>query len=361
MRAATTPTAELSLCMASRISVRPPSDYLLSRDVCSYGYFLLAPSRWDVHRARLGRVFLLSDGPVYAEIEQPNGEGGALRIVLSRALSSNERREFVAQVTRMLRLDEDSTHIAAFHAVDPRWQRLGRGRLYRSPTLFEDVLKTVTSCNVQWPGTISMNRRLCEVLGEHVELGWDGSRVVLGGGGGRSRPPTDARVRLYAFPSPEKIARTRPATLRARCRTGYRDRRIVELARLFASPPSRGGIDQAWMEDPNTPDEDLHEALLELPGVGPYAAANIMQLLGRYARLPLDTESVRHGRSLLGYKGSSAQVMKKVKAHYAPFGQHSFRSYWFEMWEFYESKHGPAHTWDRDTTGAMFTAALLSK
>lgn len=26
-----------------------------------------------------------------------------------------------------------------------------------------------------------------------------------------------------------------------------------------------------------------------------------MQLLGRYARLPLDTESVRHGRTMLGF------------------------------------------------------------
>jgi hypothetical protein len=30
------------------------------------------------------------------------------------------------------------------------------------------------------------------------------------------------------------------------------------------------------------------------------------------------------------------------------------------MWEFYESKHGKAWTWERETTGRMFTAALLS-
>lgn len=344
-----------------RLAITPPSDYLLPRDVCSYGYFLLAPNRWDVRRQRLCRVYSLGEGPVYAEIEQADGRGGKLRLELSRSISTAERRELEAQVARMLRLDEDAGHIAEFHAVDQRWKPQGRGRLFRSPTLFEDVLKTVTSCNVQWPGTIAMNRRLCEVLGEEVELGWDGQRVIMGGGGRRMPRGVDARVTLFAFPSAGKIARTRPATLRARCRTGYRDQRIVELAKLFATPASRGGLNQAWIENPTTPDEELHEALLELPGVGPYAAANIMQLLGRYARLPLDTESVRHGRSLLGYRGSSAQVMKKVRTHYAPFGQHSFRSYWFEMWEFYESKHGPSHTWDRDTTGTMFTAALLNK
>ena len=33
--------------------------------------------------------------------------------------------------------------------------------------------------------------------------------------------------------------------LRARCRVGYRDARIVELARLFRASRARGGLDQA--------------------------------------------------------------------------------------------------------------------
>ena len=37
------------------------------------------------------------------------------------------------------------------------------------------------------------------------------------------------------------------------------------------------------------PDDDLAELLLALPGVGPYAAAHIMMLLGRYSRLVLDS------------------------------------------------------------------------
>jgi 3-methyladenine DNA glycosylase/8-oxoguanine DNA glycosylase len=165
----------------------------------------------------------------------------------------------------------------------------------------------------------------------------------------------------HSFPSAKKLARTRPQTLRARCRVGYRDARIIELARLFTIPPKRGGIDQAWVEDPATPDEDLRKFLIELPGIGPYAAANIMQLLGRYANIPLDTESVRHGRTILGLKGTSAAIMKRIHTHFAPFGEHRFRSYWFELWDYYESRHGPSWTWERDSTGKMFTAALLNK
>jgi 3-methyladenine DNA glycosylase/8-oxoguanine DNA glycosylase len=150
--------------------------------------------------------------------------------------------------------------------------------------------------------------------------------------------------------------------VRARCSVGYRDARMVELAKLFASGKPPRGTDMpapAWIADPAVSENDLFDGLLELPGIGPYAAANIMQLLGRYSRLPLDTESIRHGKTILGFTGTGAQIMKKVHAHFEPFGEHRFRSYWFEMWRFYEAKRGHSWTWERETTGTSFTASKL--
>jgi 3-methyladenine DNA glycosylase/8-oxoguanine DNA glycosylase len=159
---------------------------------------------------------------------------------------------------------------------------------------------------------------------------------------------------------------------------GYRDARIVELARMFAagrraSAPGRAGATQAdaasgaidsefferYEAEGGASDDDLFELLQEWPGIGPYAAANILQLLGRYSRLPLDTESVRHGRTVLGMKGNSARIMRRMHRHFDPFGAHKFRAYWFELWCYYEVKRGPAWTWERETTGKTFTAALL--
>jgi len=327
--------------MPTTLKIKPPSDYLLGRDVCSYGYFLLAPNRWDVKRRVFSRAMSLARGPALIEVKQKPVAGNPLAIDVSRSLTRPERAELERQIRRMFRLDESAGQIAEFHKIDPRWRVSGRGRVFRSPTLFEDVLKTVTSCNVQWPSTVHMNIRLCEVLGDRVASG----------------PETSAP---HSFPSTKKIASTRPQTLRARCRVGYRDQRIVELARLFRTNPRNGGIDQEWLEDPSTSDESVHDFLIELPGIGPYAAANIMQLLGRYTRLPLDTESVRHGRTVLGLKGPSTKIMKRVKSHFAPFGAHAFRSYWFELWTFYESRHGPSWMWERDSTGKLFTASALN-
>ena len=315
--------------MATRFQIHVPRDYILRRDYCSYGYFLLEPNDWEPRREVVTRVLDLSGGPAGLQMTQPREAGRIKRgapvsVKVSRGLKKAEREEATRLLSRMLRLDEGPEVIREFHGLDPRWKRIGRGRLMRSPSFFEDVIKTVTSCNVTWPSTVVMNRRLCEVVGR----------------GG-------------AFPSAKQVARTRAATLRARCRVGYSDARIIELASMFASRE----IEPEWFEDPATSDDDIWNRLIDLPGIGPYAAANIMQLLGRYHRLPLDSESIRHGRSVLGWKGSERQIMKRMHKHFAPFGKHAFRSYWFELWEFYEGKAGVSWTWEKKKVGSSFTAS----
>ncbi|MCC6659897.1 MAG: hypothetical protein IT437_03325 [Phycisphaerales bacterium] len=310
--------------MASRLTIKTPRGYRFARDVCSYGFFLLAPNHWDPRTRTFSRVLDLPGGPAAVAMTEP--ARGELQARFTRTLSPGDRAAAVRQITRMLRLDETADTIREFHRLDPRWKRSGRGRLMRSPTFFEDVIKTVTSCNITWPSTIAMNRRLCEVVGR----------------GG-------------AFPTARLLARARRTTLRARCRVGYRDARIIELARKFVA----GEVDEAWLADPATPDDTVWKALLEWPGIGPYAAANIMQLLGRYSRLPLDTESIRHGKTVLGLRGSNRQIMRAVHAHFAPLGHHAFRGYWFELWEFYEARRGKSWTWERDVTAATFTASQL--
>ena len=307
--------------MGSRFGIRCVDDYELKRDVCSYGYFLLAPNVWDPTKATLTRTLDVGEGPVRLVIGQPGGRGREVRVVADRAMGRGEIAEAKRRLVRMLRVDDD---VSAFHRVDPRWKKSGRGRLFRSATFFEDVIRTVTNCNITWPGTMLINERLCEVINP-------------------------------AFPAAEQLARRRPASLRQRCKVGYRDARIVELAKLFAG----GDVDVGWFEDAGTGDDEVEKELRSWPGIGPYAAANIMQLLGRYSRIALDTESVRHGRMVLGMEGESGSIMKRLAKHYEPFGAHKFRSYWFELWDFYEAKKGSAWEWEPRTTGRSFTKAQM--
>ncbi len=308
------------------VSVSVPRDFVLWRDACSYGYFLLAPNRWIPSERTLLRPLRLKSGPVACAISQP-GKGKPLQVETSRTLKAAEKGELNSQLTRMLRLDMTTQEVREFHKLDPRWKKTGEARLCRSPTLFEDLVKTVTSCNVTWPGTRGMNRRLCDTLGEGAASG-------------------------KCFPTPQVLAKQRPAFLRGRCGVGYRDERLVELAKMYV----KGEIDVKWLEDAATPTEEIREYLLELPGIGPYAAANILQLLGRYELLPCDSEAVRHGREVLGMKGSSAKIGRLVKQHFEKYGKYCFLSYWFELRVAYQAKHGPAHTWEYGEDGKLVTA-----
>lgn len=313
----------------SILKIDTPSDFDLPRDVCSYGYFVLMPNYWDVSRQTLSRVLEFPDKPAACVIDQM--DDGKLRVRFDRKLDRTEQSHARSQIIRMLCLDTETKQIRAFHMVDPRWKKSGKGRLFRSPSLFEDVIKTVTSCNVTWPSTVNMNCRLCEVCGRKSASG------------------------AYSFPSAKKLARTRVGTLRGRCRVGYRDQRIVDLAKLFV----KGHVDETWLTDPSVSDDEVFKFLISLPGIGPYAGGNIMQLVGRFSRLAIDTETIRHGKSALGMIGTDAQVTKALHKHYDPFGEHKFRSYWFEIWQHYEKKAGPSHLWERDLVSNAFTAANL--
>lgn len=319
----------------SRLRIAVPADFDLPRDACSYGYFLIDPYEWSPANGTFTVTMMLEHGPARLVLRQQR-VGMPLSAKADRVITRGERAQARGMLSRVLRLDETAEDIQAFHAIDERWRFSGRGRLMRSATLFEDVIKTVTSCNVRWPNTIDMNAALCARVGHASPSG------------------------ACAFPTPEQLATKSPSWLRSRCGVGYRDQRIIDLARLFA----KGKIPQAWLEDPSTPDDEVRRVLLDLPGIGPYAAHNIMQLMGRYGFLPLDTESVRHGRHVLGFVGEDKHVLKRVSEHYERFGigqgGQAFRSYWLDLWMSYESFKGPAHTWEKRTTGRSFTAAQLA-
>jgi N-glycosylase/DNA lyase len=71
-------------------------------------------------------------------------------------------------------------------------------------------------------------------------------------------------------------------------RAGYRGTYLRSLATGVAE----GTIELESLRDASPPelsDDEAAERLIALPGVGPYAAAHVMMLLGRHSRLILDS------------------------------------------------------------------------
>jgi 3-methyladenine DNA glycosylase/8-oxoguanine DNA glycosylase len=192
------------------------------------------------------------------------------------------------------------------------------------------MVKTITGCNVTWPNTMRMNALLC---------------TEVGAGG---------------FPTPGQLARVTPGWLKRHCKVGYRAGRIVGLARAVAS----GRLMLERFEDQARGSDQVHADLCRLPGIGPYAAANILQLLGRYDRLAIDTETYRHFRQAHGIPtprtpAGLRRLHRRIERAYARFAPYQFLAYWFELWRGYERRAGDARDWDAAEHGATFTAAHL--
>jgi len=308
----------------STLTLTVPHRFDLARAVCSYGYFILAPNRWDIARQRFGRPLRLPDDSlVDTEARQVKTK---LVIGCDRRLDRCEQQHIKAKYQRMLRFGEAFSEWRRLH---PEAAKRGFERLFRSPTFFEDAVKTITGCNVTWTNTIRMNQLLCEHYGAN------------------------------GFPSPRKIARVKPESLKKKCKVGYRAERIVRLAKAIQN----GGVDPSWFEDPSRATDELFAKLKTLYGFGDYAANNMLQLLGRYDRLPIDSETYRHFCKIknIDRPQDPTELHPKIERYYNQFGDYRFLAYWFELWQGYEKHVGePAHHWDERHNGS-FTASQLNK
>ncbi|WVZ66931.1 hypothetical protein U9M48_016084 [Paspalum notatum var. saurae] len=166
-QAAEEPRVELELPLGAAA----PFD--LAAAVCSHGLFMMAPNRWDpAARALVRPLRLASDRSVslLASVSaQPARPDSALLVALrgAGALSPLDRDYILEQVCRMLRLSEEGVAAAAeFQAMHPAAREVGFGRIFRSPTLFEDMVKCILLCNCQWTRTLSMATALCELQSE---------------------------------------------------------------------------------------------------------------------------------------------------------------------------------------------------
>lgn len=294
-----------------------PEPFDLALTVRSHGWYDLPPWRWDAARQVLGRPFLLAPKrAVFAEVT-PDPRGGlAFRAFAEGRLSPAEGRAARAAMATCLALDED---LAPFRALaaglerrraagkgrdlpDLRWAlRRGAGRLLRSPTVFEDAVKTLCTTNCSWALTRSMVSRLCEALGEPAPLG------------------------ARAFPTAEAMAAQPERFYREEIRAGYRAPFLAALARGAAGD----GLDLEALRDSPLPTDELAARISELQGFGPYATEHLLRLLGRHGHLALDSWTRATLARLRGKRRPPAD--RTLRRWYAPYGDYAGLAMWLEV------------------------------
>jgi len=133
------------------LSITTPREFSFKRTVISHGWCELVPFKIDRERWVLTRTLDLKEGqPVTIKI---TANRRALLINTSRRLSQSAAKKVIGDVRHMLRLDDD---IGAFYQLlvdddDFNWiPTQGAGRLLRSPTVFEDLVKMICTTNCSW-------------------------------------------------------------------------------------------------------------------------------------------------------------------------------------------------------------------
>ena len=280
----------------------------LTRTLTSHGLAALPPFE-PLDEGRALRVTLPLDRarPRLVEVSQHTRDIAVVSVAGRRA-SAAALVEISGRVRQMLALDQDLSGFYEVAANDPdlSWVTSGAGRMLRSATMFEDVVKTICTTNCAWSGTVRMVTALVEHLGEPAQgatpTGWPGR----------------------AFPTPEAMARADETFYRDVVRAGYRGRYFIQLAESVASREvnlegwGRPGRDEIS-------DDELALRLRSLPGVGPYAAAHIMMMTGRHSRLIFDSWTRPTYARLVGRRSvKDATIERRFKRY----GQQAGLAFW---------------------------------
>jgi 3-methyladenine DNA glycosylase/8-oxoguanine DNA glycosylase len=289
--------------MITKLILETPRDFNFKTAVYSHGWSQLLPFALDLENWRLSCV-LTGEKPVSAVVYEAAGN---IEIeVADGRISQAAEAKILRDVRHILRLDDD---LSGFYHLIRKEKRLAwvaelsGGRLLRSPTVFEDLVKTLCTTNCSWALTKNMTRNLVEKLGAESA---DGRR---------------------AFPTPEAMAGVSDAFYRDEIRAGYRSPYFAELAEKVAG----GKLNpEAWLAS-DLPTKELKKEMKSVKGVGDYAAENLLKLVGRYDGLALD--SFLRGEFYKRHNNAQACTDREIELFYEKFGDWRGLAIWCDMTE----------------------------
>lgn len=290
--------------MQFTIPARPPFNF--RSVVGSHGWNQLLPFKWDETFGSLSYVLRLTSGQVVELVT--SGTDTHLQVD-SPGLDKKAQPEVTRVLSWMFGLDMDFSAFytairsePALSHVEPR----AMGRILRSSTFFEDVIRTILTTNTLWAATRRMVANLVGQFGEPL--------------------PSDPT--RQAFPTAQRLADASEAQLRAETRLGYRAPYILQLAQRVAS----NELDLEAFKTSPLPTLELRKELLKIQGIGPYAAANLLMILGRSDYLPIDSWALK----VVSYEWHNGQPVTpaQVQADLDKWGQWQGLVYFFWNWSF---------------------------
>jgi 3-methyladenine DNA glycosylase/8-oxoguanine DNA glycosylase len=238
-----------------------PFDF--NNTVMSHGWVFLAPFLWKQDSQELCYTFQVRNSVVEVIISYKRDGSNSALIITPKDRRRNIHRYDVIKdsVARMFRLNDDFSEFYTICNNHPLLSWVSKqkcGRLLRSATVFEDVIKTVCTTNTDWRNTKKMCQGLCELTNG-------------------------------AFPSAKQILYLSENEILSHSPLGYRIRTIVELAERFAY--GELPLDE-WAA--NKEFDRIRQELSKVWGIGEYSLRHIFMLLGNYENIPVDAEILKY-------------------------------------------------------------------
>jgi 3-methyladenine DNA glycosylase/8-oxoguanine DNA glycosylase len=300
--------------MQTKVTIPVQSNFSFRAAVYSHGWCMLAPFSVTEEPLSLSYAAVVDSAPVEFTIMENSKGPLSFRIRSANELTRVQHKECRNLVRSMLRTDEefDSFYRLIQKVPELRWiKKVRAGRMLRSGSFFEDLVKVVCTTNCSWSLTTIMVNNLCMLLGADTPSG------------------------RKTFPLPEVIAAKSEAFMRKEIRAGYRSPYILELAALVAS----GKINvELYRESEKTTDE-LYRELVTLKGIGPYAAESLLKLIGRYDHLALDSWTRKKYYEL--YHNGRRVTDKTIAKRYGKYGEWAGLVFWLEMTKYWYEKKFP--------------------
>lgn len=284
------------------LKIPTPRDFNFRRTVLSHGWYNLLPFSLDTEKWKLARVIDAGSKPPITIVL--TGHKNHVRVETSRALNQSETAIVLRDARHILRLDDDLQSFYLSIADDPEFGWIGKqgaGRLLRSPTVYEDLVKMICTTNCSWALTVKMVTGLVQNLGRETN---DGRR---------------------AFPTPEAMAAMPADFYVNEVRAGYRAPYLKELADRVAS----GELEVEQWAKSDLPTAELVKQIKGVKGAGNYAAENLLKLLGRYDGLALDSWT-RMRFFQIRNNGRKA-TDKKIARYYSRFNEWRGLALWCDV------------------------------
>ena len=284
------------------LKIPTPRNFSFRRTVASHGWYQLPPFSLKTEKWELSRVIDVGPkDPVTVILSERKND---VRVRTSRTLTKSESAKVLRDARHVLRLDDDLQNFYLATGNDPEFSWIGKqgaGRLLRSPTVFEDLVKMICTTNCSWALTLKMVHGLVGNLGRESN---DGRR---------------------SFPNAESLASMPVKFFVDEVRAGYRAPYLKELADRVAS----GELEvESWLSS-ELPTRELLKEMKRVKGVGDYAAENLIKLLGRYDGLALDSWTRARFYELRN-NGRKAND-KKIARYYARFNEWRGLALWCDV------------------------------